>query len=69
MFGIKVVVLIVMLGGVNSVAAVVVVGVPDSTILHTRSLAVEFLIFPVELQSLEGVLNENRGVLILYQPF
>ena len=71
MFGLKTVVLIVMLGGVDSVAAavvvivVVVVGVPDSTMLRTiwMSLAVEFLTFPVELWSLGGVSNENRGVL------
>ena len=66
MFGVKTVVLIIMLGGVNSVAAVVVVvvvGVPDSIILRTVSLSVEFLMFPVELRSLEGVSNESRGIL------
>ena len=49
---------------VNSVAAVVVVdlGVPGSTMFRAISLAVE-LLFLVELRSLEGVSNENIGVL------
>jgi len=52
---------------VVSVAAVrtrvVAVGVPDSTMVRKISLAVEFLTFLVEPRSLEGVSNENIGVL------